>query len=73
MHWVLGNQTDVEDWCVDSTNVHVTKEQGLCAARGTRRVRNLLALKHLGVDGWVGDRKKSADYLNYFERETEEE
>ena len=52
LRWLLGNEIDVEDWRVGSKNINVTKGQGLCTVRGARRVRKLLALKHLGVDGW---------------------
>ena len=57
-------ETGVENWRVGSTNIHVTEGQGLCAVRGARRVRNLLALKHLGVDEW--ESKNPVDYFNYF-------
>ena len=57
LRWLLGNETDVEDQCVDSTNVHVIERQGLCEAHGARHVRNLLALKQLGLGGWETEKK----------------
>ena len=55
---MLGNETDMEDLRIGSTSVHVTEGQGLCTARGTRRMRNIMAIKHLGVGGWMGDQQK---------------
>ena len=64
MRCLLGKETDVENWRVGSTNVHFTEGQGLCAVCGVRRVRNLLALKHLGVGGW--ETEKKSGLLEFF-------
>ena len=52
LRWLLGNETDMEDWRVGSTNVHFTEGQELCAAHGAQHVRIFTVLKHLGVGGW---------------------
>ena len=51
LRWMLGEETDVENWRVGSMNVQVTEGQRLCAVHGAWRVRILLSLKHLGVGG----------------------
>ena len=57
MRWLLRNETDVEDWRIDSTNVHVIKGKGVVHG-AWRAAREKPPDPKTPRSGWVGDRKK---------------
>ena len=61
----------MEDWHLDSTNVYVIEGREVVrSAWGAAREKPPCPKTHRSV--WMGDRKKTADELIFFERENEE-